>query len=145
MNKRKAIGISLLLLAVGIGISGFAVYVYGIYNNFDWAQILGFASNLLSPTTIVGIVIKFFMNKKQLKQIDKVVNEKKETKEMIEKKKGLFRKFKIGNFDVDITKKSIVIEFDVESFNNENDFYEQLKCCSNEMLEKVRKIIAGEL
>lgn len=58
-----------------ITIASVVVYVLGHINKDKIMQMVGLISTMVSPTTLIGIVIKYFMNKSHAKAIDNKLNE----------------------------------------------------------------------
>lgn len=105
---------------------------------------MGVATNFLSPTTIVGIVIKFFMNQKHVK---KIRNETKEIKMFFkkdEKPATIYNKYDINGFVFELKEKGeITIKFNKEDFISQHDFYEKFRSANAEFTEQIRKIISN--
>lgn len=144
-RQKKIIGVALLTITILITIAGFGIYAYGVYYNFDWAQILGVATNFLSPTTIVGIVVKFFMNQKHIK---KVRNETKEIKMFFNKKEkptSVFTEYDLGLFVFNVKRGEITIKFDNKNFSSEQDFYRKFSEANSNFTEQMRKIVHKEV
>lgn len=58
-----------------ITVASVVIYVYGHINKDKIMQMVGFISTMVSPTTLIGIIIKYFMNKSHAKAIDNKLNE----------------------------------------------------------------------
>ena len=58
-----------------ITIASIVIYVIGHVNKDKVLQMVGFISTMISPTTLVGIIIKYFMNKSHSRAIDNKLNE----------------------------------------------------------------------
>lgn len=68
--KKKQITITLISLLVLAALSTIALLIYGEIMKNTAAKIAGLVGTIISPSMLVGIAVKFWLNKKQLKDID---------------------------------------------------------------------------
>lgn len=68
--KKKQITITLISLLVLAALSTIALLIYGEIMKNTAAKIAGLVGTIISPSMLVGVAVKFWLNKKQLKDID---------------------------------------------------------------------------
>lgn len=74
-SQKKIIAICFTILFILITAASVIIYVIGHVNKDKVLQMVGFISTMISPTTLVGIIIKYFMNKSHSRAIDNKLNE----------------------------------------------------------------------
>ena len=74
-SQKKIISICFILLFILITAASIVIYVIGHVNKDKILQMVGFISTMISPTTLVGVIIKYFMNKSHSRAIDNKLNE----------------------------------------------------------------------
>ena len=95
MNKKqkKFLMVCFFILLVLASIASITLWIYGFVNKDDVLQFAGMITSLLSPTTLIGIIIKLVINKVHLKQIDKRLNKMEEVEKEIKKTNNRNRLF----------------------------------------------------
>lgn len=68
--KKKQITITLISLLVLAALSTIALLIYGEIMKNTAAKIAGLVGTIISPSMLVGVGVKFWLNKKHLKAID---------------------------------------------------------------------------
>lgn len=74
-SQKKIISICFIALFIMITVASVIIYVIGHINKDKVMQMVGFISTMISPTTLVGVIIKYFMNKSHSRAIDNKLNE----------------------------------------------------------------------
>ena len=74
-SQKKIISICFIALFIMITVASIIIYVIGHINKDKVMQMVGFISTMISPTTLVGVIIKYFMNKSHSRAIDNKLNE----------------------------------------------------------------------
>lgn len=73
--QKKIIAVCFIILFIMITIASIVIYVIGHVNKDKILQMVGFISTMISPTTLIGVIIKYFMNKSHSRAIDNKLNE----------------------------------------------------------------------
>lgn len=72
--QKKAIIKILMIIFSILSVASISIYIIGFVKKDEVLKIIGLLSSVVSPTTLLGIVIKFIMNKAHMKAIDKKLN-----------------------------------------------------------------------
>lgn len=68
-QKRIIINTALIILSLA-SIASIVLFIYGFVSKDDILQLAGIISTCISPTTLIGILIKIIINKAHLKAVD---------------------------------------------------------------------------
>lgn len=74
-SQKKIISTCFILLFILITAASVVIYVIGHVNKDKILQMVGFVSTMISPATLIGVIIKYFMNKSHSRAIDNKLNE----------------------------------------------------------------------
>lgn len=74
IEQKKVFIKILMVLFILLSIASIVIYILGYVNKDEIMKLVGFLSTIISPTTLIGIAIKFFMNKSHMRAIDKKLN-----------------------------------------------------------------------
>ena len=132
-------------LFLALSVVGVALWAYGEAINNWSAKIVGLVNSVLSPSLCIGIAIKAYMNRKQLKAIDHKLASVGLTLDIPERKQVVLKGTKKHIFQTPyhtfISEKEKIIIKVIPARNRKQDYLE-LQKAMNEYLEQMRKEIS---
>lgn len=117
-QKKVVVKILIILFAL-LSIASIVIYILGYVNKNEVMKLVGFLSTIISPATLLGIAIKFFMNKAHMRAIDKKLNSvglnltPQESKEIEKEYKNINTKFlRVKNYVFVEKENKIIVRYD---------------------------------
>lgn len=143
--QKKVIIKILIVLFTLLSIASIVIYILGYVNKDEIMKLIGFLSTIISPATLLGIVIKFFMNKAHMRAIDKKLNsvglnltlsEQAEIEKMYKDTNTKF--LRVKNYVFIEKENKIIIRYNNEGLN-QSEIEENFKYAFKEFIEWKRK------
>lgn len=144
-SKQKKIIITTALVILTLAsIASIILFIYGFSTKNNIIQLVGVISTCISPTTLIGILIKIIINKMHLKAVDNRLyeaginlspKEQKQIKEIIKEQPTKTFRYKTYLFIAKDDK--IIIKFE-KSLPNQIEEWELMRDAFLKFLEKTR-------
>lgn len=143
-KQKKIIINTALVMLTFASIASIILFIYGFVTKDDILQLAGIISTCISPTTLIGILIKIIINKAHLKAVDNRLyeaginispKEQKQIKEII--KDQPTKTFRHKHYLFIMKEDKIIIKFE-QSAPNQIDEWELMRDAFLKFLEKTR-------
>lgn len=143
-KQKKIIITTALVMLTFASIASIILFIYGFVTKDDILQLAGIISTCISPTTLIGILIKIIINKAHLKAVDNRLyeaginlspKEQKQIKEIIKEQPTKTFRYKTYLFIAKDNK--IIIKFE-KSLPNQIEEWELMRDAFLKFLEKTR-------
>lgn len=114
-NQKKFILKVVIILLTLISIGLLITFIISVVNKHTLLSIISGVFTLISPTTLIGIIIKYFMNQNHLKNINELINPTPTKPTNTNTKEYIFENIKFKEYKKD---NKIVITFPSERVEN---------------------------
>lgn len=114
-NQKKFILKVVIILLTLVSIGLLITFIISVVNKHTLLSIISGVFTFISPTTLIGIIIKYFMNQNHLKNINELINPTPTKPANTNTKEYIFENIKFKEYKKD---NKIVITFPSETMEN---------------------------